>query len=118
MKSFSSSMPLLHTSQIGRQASMRGDLSMKESLLIEGSFSGSLRSSSHITIARTAVVENAKISARSACVLGKLSGALSTRLFIDIQPKANVSADIETQTLTVSEKCRFEGSIRMPGIGD
>ena len=97
---------------------MNGDMETDCSLLIKGSFSGSIKSSSHITIAKGATVESCTIDALSLSIFGRFSGAIRAGTFVELCDKASVSADVETYAMSIADTSRFEGQIRMPGIGD
>lgn len=88
------------------------------SLLIKGNYSGSIASSSHITIDKEAIVESCKLSAKSLSISGRFSGEIKAETFVEICDMANVSAVIETPNISIAETSHFEGLIRMPGIGD
>lgn len=88
------------------------------SLLVKGRYTGTLVSSSHVTIDREAVVESCTLTAGSLSIFGRFSGAIHTEGFVEIQGKASVSALIEASRLEIADTAHFEGQIRMPGAGD
>ena len=97
---------------------MEGDLAAVGSLLVKGRYTGTLASSSHVTIDREAVVESCTLTAGSLSIFGRFSGAIHTEGFVEIQGKASVSALIEASRLEIADTAHFEGQIRMPGAGD
>lgn len=110
--------PLIHSTELSEHVKMEGALLTDRSLLIKGSFSGSIKSSSHITIDKGAVAESCMLSAQSIAISGRLSGSIVAVASAEIYDKASVSADIETAIISISDTARFEGQVRMPGIGD
>ena len=93
-------------------------MSTERSLLVKGSYSGSIKSSSHITIDKGAVAESCTLTARSISISGRLSGSIAAEAGAEIYDKASVSADIEAPIIIISDTARFEGQIRMPGFDD
>ncbi|HWR11412.1 MAG TPA: polymer-forming cytoskeletal protein [Rectinemataceae bacterium] len=110
--------PLLHSTELSAHITMEGDLVTDNSLLIKGSYSGSIASSSHITIDREAIVEPCKLAAKSLSISGRFGGEIKAETFVEICDRANVSAIIETPNISIAETSHFEGHIRMPGIGN
>lgn len=116
MASFRAQRPLLHSVELSEHVKMAGELKTDNSLLIKGSFSGSIKSSSHVTIDRSAAVESCTLAAASLSVSGRFSGSIAADRFVELCDRASVSAAVETKAMSVSEASRFEGRITMPGI--
>ena len=110
--------PLIHSTELSEYVKMDGALSTERSLLLKGCFTGSIKSSSHVTIDRGAVVESCALTARSLSVSGRLSGSVRVEAGAELRDKASVSADIEAGTVSISDTAGFEGQIRMPGFDD
>lgn len=110
--------PLLHSTELSAHIKMEGDLITDNSLLIKGNYSGSIASSSHITIDKEAIVESCRLAAKSLSISGRFSGEIKAETFVEICDMASVSASIETPNISIAETSHFEGRIRMPGIGD
>ena len=110
--------PLLHSTELSAHIKMEGDLITDNSLLIKGGYSGSIASSSHITIDKEAIVESCGLTVKSLSISGRFSGEIKAETFVEICGKARVSAIIDTPDISIAETSHFEGRIRMPGIGD
>ncbi|MEW6549856.1 MAG: polymer-forming cytoskeletal protein [Spirochaetota bacterium] len=118
MKRSAFKTPLLHVSEIGEQARFSGELSSRESILLQGRFSGSLRCSSHVTVGPKGRLDHAKVFAKNLTVFGAFEGEAKARGFVELKARSASSCSIETNSLIVSDSARFEGLVRMPGIGD
>jgi cytoskeletal protein CcmA (bactofilin family) len=112
------SFPLIHVTEIGEHVRMEGELTSRETLLIQGEYSGDLRCSSHLTIGPKGRAANLRVVTKNLTVFGSLAGEIKARGFVEIKDRAKVVASIETGSLIVSDSASFEGSVRMPGIGD
>jgi len=110
--------PLIHSTELSENLRMEGELEAEKSLLVKGVFSGSMESSSQITIARGASVESCTLKASSLSISGRFSGTAKIGTYVELRDGASVSALMETPAMSVSDTSRFEGQIRMPGIGD
>lgn len=112
------SFPLIHVTEISEHVRMEGVLTSRETLLIQGECSGDLRCSSHVTIGPKGRAANLRIVTKNLTVFGSLTGEIKARGFVEVKDRARVVATIETGSLIVSDSASFEGSVRMPGIGD
>jgi cytoskeletal protein CcmA (bactofilin family) len=110
--------PLLYATELSSRIVMKGDLRTKESLLVKGSFSGTITSDSHVSIDSDALVGPCGLKARSVSVKGSFTGSIQATSSIEIGRSAKVKADLEAPTLSVAEGSSFEGEIRMPSGGD
>jgi cytoskeletal protein CcmA (bactofilin family) len=110
--------PLLYSTELSEYIRMEGELRTTSTLLLKGRFSGKLFSSSHITIDKGAIADPCSIETGSLSVAGELRGSAKASVYIDLQDGAVVRADIEAPSIRVSEASRYDGRIKMPGIGD
>lgn len=108
--------PLLHSTELGDQLSMTGELDTQGSLLIKGRFSGSIHSASHVSVERQAKVESCSLSAESVCIEGRFSGSMTILGFAEFRDKSSVSASVECGRLRISPLARFEGVVAMPDL--
>jgi len=118
MAEYRMTRPLIHSTELSEHVKMEGQLLANRSLLIKGRFTGSIKSVSHVTIDKGAVVEPCMLAAQSITISGRMSGFIVAEEWTDIRDKASVSADIETAIIGISDTARFEGRMKMPGIGD
>ncbi|MCX7026324.1 MAG: polymer-forming cytoskeletal protein [Spirochaetes bacterium] len=109
---------LLYSTELSASLSMKGDLETKGSLLIKGSYSGTIASNSDVRIEKGANVGPCRLSARSVSVKGGFAGSIEASSLIEIGGRATVSADLEAPFLSIAESSSFEGRIKMPDDGD
>lgn len=110
-KSGTTRKPLLFSTVLSKNIKATGNLSSSSSILIEGRFEGSLRTSSHVGIAKTADASFSILSCGSAEIAGKASGHIAAKEFIEARPKASIAADLEAPIVRIPDSCKFEGSI-------
>ncbi len=97
---------------------MDGTLTAGKSLLLKGSFSGSIIAASQVTIDREAVIQSCTLAAREVTASGRFSGRIVASSAVEITGRASVSAEIEAPIVAIAETAHFEGRITMPKIGD
>jgi len=111
-------MPLLYSTEISEHVRMKGTLVTGQSLLLKGSFSGSLLSSSHVTIDSGAVADHCLLEAASIAIAGRFLGTIRASVSVFIRGKADVNAEIETPSMGMADTSHFTGRIIMPDNGD
>jgi cytoskeletal protein CcmA (bactofilin family) len=113
-----SGRPLLHATEISEYVKMDGTLTAEKSLLLKGSFTGSIHAASHVTIDREATVQSSTLAARDVTASGRFSGRIVAISSVEITDRASVSAEIESPRVAIAETAHFEGRITMPEFGD
>lgn len=113
-----SKRPLLHSTEISEFVKMDGTLTAEKSLILKGSFTGTIRSASHATIDREAVAQSCTLSARDVTVSGRFSGRIAAISSVEIADRASVSAEIDAPKIAIADTAHFEGRITMPEFGD
>ena len=106
-------MPTANPNQtvIGRSMLLRGDLSGKEDLLIEGQFDGTVNLPEHcVTVGGNGEVK-AEIHARQVVILGSVTGNISARERIEIRKTGHVMGDLVAATIAIEDGAFFKGSI-------
>jgi cytoskeletal protein CcmA (bactofilin family) len=113
-----SKRPLIHSTELSEYVKMDGTLTAEKSLLLKGSFTGSIRSASHATIDREAIVQSCTLTARDVTASGRFSGRIVAVSSVEITDRASVSAEIEAPRIAIADTAHFEGRITMPEFGD
>jgi len=106
-------MPTAIQSQtvVGRSMVLRGDLSGKEDLLIEGQFEGTISLPEHcVTIGANGEVK-AEVHARQVVILGSVTGNISARERIEIRKSGQVVGDLVAAGIAIEDGAFFKGSI-------
>jgi cytoskeletal protein CcmA (bactofilin family) len=96
---------------LGRSVVLRGDLSGKEDLLIEGQFEGTLSLQEHcVTVGPHGQVKG-EIHARQVVIQGSVTGNVSAREKIDIRKTGEVVGDLVAAGIAIEDGAYFKGSI-------
>jgi cytoskeletal protein CcmA (bactofilin family) len=96
---------------LGRSVVLRGDLSGKEDLLIEGHFEGTLNLQEHcVTVGPHGQVQG-EIHARQVVIQGAVSGNVSAREKIEIRKTGEVVGDLVAAAIAIEDGAYFKGSI-------
>lgn len=100
-----------HPTQLGRSVILRGDLSGKEDLLIEGQFDGTINLPEHcVTVGAHGQIK-AEIHARQVVILGSVTGNVAAREKIEIRKTGQVVGDLVAATIAIEDGAYFKGSI-------
>ncbi|MBI1940544.1 MAG: polymer-forming cytoskeletal protein [Acidobacteria bacterium] len=108
----SGSATLAHNQTLlGRSMVLRGDLSGKEDLLVEGQFEGTISLQEHcLTIGPHGQVK-AEIHARQVIIQGSVNGNITAGEKIEIRKSGNVVGDLVAAAIAIEDGAYFKGSI-------
>ncbi len=91
---------------------MKGEISFKETLRIDGRFEGSIRSGKNLIVGESAHVD-AEIEVECLYVSGTLRGSARVSQRIELASTARVQSNLSTSTLRVEEGALFTGHCSM-----
>lgn len=97
---------------LDRETAIKGDLSFKETLRIDGKFEGTIRAGKSLIVGESADV-NADVEVGSLFVSGRLRGKATASERIELSSSARVQSDLKTNILVVEEGAVFEGRCEM-----
>ncbi|MBI1738892.1 MAG: polymer-forming cytoskeletal protein [Acidobacteria bacterium] len=98
---------------LGRAVAVKGELSGREDVCIDGEFEGQIRvSGAGVTIGANGRV-TAEVDAGEIIVEGRLEGSLRARQRLVIRCSGHVTGDIETPRLVIEEGAVFHGHVEM-----
>ena len=97
---------------LNRGISVKGEVSFKDTLRIDGRFEGAIRSGKTLIVGESADV-NAEIEVDSLYVSGRLRGQAKAANRIELSQSARVESDLNTGVLVVEEGAVFEGRCTM-----
>ena len=101
----------LNQTVVGRSMSLRGDLSGKEDLLIDGQFEGNINLADHcVTVGANGQVK-ADVHARQVIVQGTVTGNVSAGEKIEIRKTGRVVGDLVAAAIAIEDGAFFKGSI-------
>ncbi len=99
--------------QVSKGISIKGEISGKENLFIDGEVQGSIRlTSGSVTVGPNGRV-TADIEADEVVVRGKVKGALRGRERVQIGQTAEVTGDVATRRISIEEGAMFHGNIEI-----
>ena len=102
------------TAYLGPDVSIEGTLRFDHSVLIEGSFKGTIESQGQLVIGEQAEVD-ADIKSRNVSIKGNVTGTINASERVQVQGNATVMGDITTPSLQMDETVTFEGKCSMRG---
>ena len=98
---------------LGKNTSFHGTLKFKETLWIQGKFSGTIEATGALIVDKEAVVEADRISVSSLTVYGTVIGAVHALDKIDMITGAIVRGDLSSARLRIADGVLFEGQCSM-----
>ena len=102
---------------LGRGVALKGELSGREDVCIDGEFEGHIRVlGASVTIGANGRV-TAEVEADEIVVEGRLDGTLRARQRLLIRCSGHVTGDIETPRLAIEDGAVFRGRVEMPQPG-
>jgi len=102
-----------HASCLGGSLVLRGELSGKDDLVIEGQIEGPISLQDHsLTIAAQGQVKS-DISARQVIISGSAVGKISAADRIEIRKTGHVVGDLVAAAIAIEEGAYFKGSIEV-----
>src|SRR5579863_2047933 len=100
-------------STLGRSMVLKGELSAKEDLTVEGQFEGTIDVADNtVTVGSQGQVKS-EIRARHVVVHGSVSGKIAAREKIDIRRTGNVTGDLVAAGVAIEDGAYFKGSIEI-----
>jgi cytoskeletal protein CcmA (bactofilin family) len=102
--------PLSQAAMIGASMTVKGEISAREELLVDGEVEGSLESHSLLTVGPHGKV-NANIRAREVVIFGTVRGNVEVAGKIAIREKGSLVGDIKAAGISIDDGAYFKGSI-------
>jgi cytoskeletal protein CcmA (bactofilin family) len=97
---------------IGRQITIRGNLSGSEDLIVEGRIEGTVSLQNHLTLEESGVME-ANIDVADVTLNGEMHGDITAAGSVSINASAKVVGNIRAPRIIIEDGARFKGSIDM-----
>lgn len=106
---------------IGNKITVRGQISGKQDLVVEGRIEGRIGLDSKLLVEEAGVVE-ADVEAIEATIRGELKGELAASKSAIVHAGARVTGTIRAPRLVIEDGAHFSGAIEMdvelpPGVG-
>ncbi len=100
------------TSLVSREVLIEGEISGEENLHVDGRIKGVIRLSGDLFVGAGGSVE-AEIDARNVVVQGTVSGKVTARQQLEIQPTGRFNGECTAASIEIREGAVFEGTSRM-----
>ena len=97
---------------LGVETELNGDLRFKESLMIRGKFSGTIKTEGYLEIASGAKVV-AEIEAKYIKISGYLKGNINNSDRVELVNSAEMIGNIKTKILKIDDGVLFQGKCEM-----
>ena len=101
---------------LGKGTSFNGVLKFKETLWIQGKFTGTIEATGALIVDKEAVVDADHISVSSLTVYGTVAGAVHAVDKIDMFSGAVVRGDLTATRLRIADGVLFEGQCSMTSV--
>ena len=101
---------------LGRQTSFSGLLKFRETLRIQGNFTGTIDASGELIVDKDAVVNADRIAVNSLTVHGTVIGDVHAVDKVDMMSGAKVQGDVTAARLRIADGVLFEGQCSMTGV--
>ncbi len=100
------------TAFIDQGSEFEGKLSFKETVRIDGTFSGEIASENTLIVGETGEI-NASIQSRSVMVSGTVVGDIVATRQLVLHKTARLQGNVETPSLVIEEGATFNGGMKM-----
>lgn len=97
---------------ISHHTEIKGSISSKGSLRIDGIFDGTIEHADGIILGETGIIKG-DINAQNIVIGGKITGNITAAETIEILETAQVYGDMNSSTLSIAEGAIFEGNCIM-----
>ena len=104
------------TTVITKGAAVSGELYGTGSILIEGTFFGTIRVDGTVTVAASGAVKG-PIEAENVVVAGSVTGDIAARGFLRLEMTGNISGDVTMRSFTIEDGGCFDGRSHMTALG-
>lgn len=97
----------------GPETEFEGEISFTDTLVIEGSFKGTINATGDAEVAKGATVLADKISAQSVVIYGNVSGDIDATERVEVCSGATMSGDISSPRLRIAQDASYDGQVTM-----
>ena len=104
--------PTGSTSLLSRNVKIEGEIRGEENLHIDGRIKGAVRLNGDVLIGNAGVVE-AEIEAENVVIQGQVTGNVTARQQLEIQPSGKLIGDCSARSIDIKEGAMFEGRSKM-----
>lgn len=95
---------------VGKNANLNGNLSCKNSVRIDGKFSGIIFTEQELLIAEGAVIK-ANVFAKGITIAGKVEGNVVAQELLQVLPTGTIIGDVKANNLSIETGATIRGNI-------
>jgi cytoskeletal protein CcmA (bactofilin family) len=100
---------------VGPASALRGQLSAREDVWIEGQLEGEVQAPAHQVTVSAGGRVRAAIQAKSVVVEGELVGNVVASHMVTVRAGGRMQGDIRAPRVALEEGCQFQGNVDMDG---
>lgn len=97
----------------GPETEFEGEISFTDTLVIAGSFKGTINATGDAQVAKGATVDADKIAVQSIVIYGDVKGDIEATERVEICSGSKVSGDIQTPRLRIAKDVEYSGQVTM-----
>ena len=100
---------------VGPASALRGQLSAREDVWIEGQLEGEVQAPAHQVTVSAGGRVRAEVRAKSVVVEGELVGNVVASQMVTVRAGGRMQGDIRAPRVALEEGCQFQGDVDMDG---
>lgn len=100
---------------VGPASALRGQLSAREDVWIEGQLEGEVQAPAHQVTVSSGGRVHAEVKAKSVVVEGELVGNVVASQMVTVRAGGRMQGDIRAPRVALEEGCQFQGDVDMDG---
>ena len=100
---------------VGPASALRGQLSAREDVWIEGQLEGEVQAPAHQVTVSAGGRVRAEVKAKSVVVEGELIGNVVASQMVTVRAGGRMQGDIRAPRVGLEEGCQFQGNVDMDG---
>jgi cytoskeletal protein CcmA (bactofilin family) len=100
---------------VGPASALRGQLSAREDVWIEGQLDGEVQAPAHQVTVSAGGHVRAEVKAKSVVVEGELFGNVVASQMVTVRAAGRMQGDIRAPRVALEEGCQFQGDVDMDG---
>lgn len=100
---------------VGPASALRGQLSAREDVWIEGQLEGEVQAPAHQVTVSAGGRVRAEVKAKSVVVEGELVGNVVASQMVTVRAGGRMQGDIRAPRVGLEEGCQFQGNVDMDG---
>ena len=101
------------TTELGKKTEFDGILEYSTNLIVDGKFSGTIKSDGYLEISKEAECKVDSMTASTIVISGSVSGNVNAHESLEMNSGSRVVGDISTKKLCIADDVEFHGAVSM-----